>query len=276
MSRFLPGTSIELVRDHRPSFRPRLAVFDFDGTLSLVRGGWTEIMVGMMVEGLSDVPRPPDVPDLRQYVTDFVLELNGRPTIFQMQRYAEEIGRGGGRAEPPAAYHQEYLRRIGACVRERTSRIRAGDASPDDLLVPGSRRLLTELASRGIELTLASGTEIEFVRAEAALLEIAHFFDDRIYGPGHPPQAFSKRRVMDELLHRHGARPETLVGFGDGIVETADVHTLGGTAVGVASDERGRSGEPEHWKRTRLIDAGAHVIVPDYRHVDELLKHLDV
>ena len=32
------------------------ALFDFDGTLSLIREGWQDIMVPMMVEKLMDTP----------------------------------------------------------------------------------------------------------------------------------------------------------------------------------------------------------------------------
>ena len=65
--------------------------------------------------------------------------------------------------------------------------------------------------------------------------------------------------------HDHGAfrglnAPYLLFGFGDGFVEIENIKQLGG----VASDEEHRSGRVEEWKRTRLIQAGADAIVPDY------------
>ena len=42
-------------------------------------------------------------------------------------------------------------------------------------------------------------------------------------------------------------------------------------AIGVASNEDTREGVNE-WKRRRLIEAGADLIVPDYRHLDPLLR----
>ncbi len=51
-SRFLPGTSIEIVREVDRAARFRHVLFDFDGTLSLIREGWPEVMVPMMVEVL--------------------------------------------------------------------------------------------------------------------------------------------------------------------------------------------------------------------------------
>ena len=50
----LPGSYIEIVREIEDRPVPRHVLFDFDGTLSLVREGWPEVMVPMMVEVLSD------------------------------------------------------------------------------------------------------------------------------------------------------------------------------------------------------------------------------
>jgi len=265
---------LEVIRPLPRRHPPRVAVFDFDGTLSLIRGGWVDVMVGMMVEQLVSLPKADDEATLRSRVRHFVLDLNGQPTIFQMQQFVDEIRRAGGEPAAPEAYHREYLRRLGVRVEERKAAIRSGSVSSDDLLVPGSCALLKALCDRGVELTLASGTEIEFVREEAAVLRIDHFFGDRIHGPGENPRAFSKLSVMQEVLARHQVGGEALVGFGDGVVETENAHFLGGVAIGVASDEMERSGEPVAWKRTRLIDAGAHVIVPDYSALGELLAWL--
>lgn len=55
-----------------------------------------------------------------------------------------------------------------------------------------------------------------------------------------------------------------MIGIGDGVVETIDMAELGGFTIGVASDEVARSGKLEVWKRDRLVESGAHLIVPDY------------
>ena len=44
--------------------------------------------------------------------------------------------------------------------------------------------------------------------------------------------------------------------------------------MGVASDEAGRSGKPDPWKRERLIGVGADLIIPDYRDWRLLLGYL--
>lgn len=275
MSYFPPETNIEIIRPRIPSRPPLLAVFDFDGTLSLIRGGWTDIMVGMMAEGLTDLRRGDESDSaLRELIRRFVLDLNGSPTIFQMERYAREITDRGGRARPAIDYHREYLRRLGERVAERKQSIASGATTPADHVVPHAHALLTELAQRGCELTLASGTEIEFVREEARVLQIDGYFAGRIFAPGAMPKTFSKRDVMEELLQRHSVAGSALVGFGDGVVETRAVRELGGVAIGVACDESLRDGRVDPRKRQELVDAGADAIIPDYRDVAALWQWL--
>ena len=52
---YLNNTSIELVRAVDGK-NIRHAVLDFDGTLSLIRDGWQNVMVPMMVEILAQTP----------------------------------------------------------------------------------------------------------------------------------------------------------------------------------------------------------------------------
>ncbi|HUQ72055.1 MAG TPA: HAD family hydrolase [Planctomycetaceae bacterium] len=275
MTSTLPGTSIEIVRPLNLTEPPSLAVFDFDGTLSLIRGGWTDIMVGMMFERLRELRRSDESDDaLQELIRRYVLDLNGSPTIFQMERYAREITDRGGTAEPAIHYHHEYLRRLGERVEERKSSIRAGQTTVADHAVPDAHRFLSDIQQRGWEITLASGTEIEFVREESAILKIDGFFGERVFAPGAKPQAFSKRAVMEDLLHRQGVTGEALVGFGDGVVETRAVTELGGVAVGIACDETHRDGRVDPRKRQELIAAGAAVIIPDYRDGAALLNLL--
>ena len=46
----LPGTAVEIVRAPPRHEPPRHVLFDFDGTLSLIREGWPDVMIPMMVE----------------------------------------------------------------------------------------------------------------------------------------------------------------------------------------------------------------------------------
>jgi len=63
------------------------------------------------------------------------------------------------------------------------------------------------------------------------------------------------------------------VAFGDGFVEIEDTVRVGGIGIGVATNEAERAGIDE-WKRTRLIQAGADVIVPDFREHAALVAYL--
>ena len=78
LTRTIPGTAIEIVRPRAPGPAPEHALFDFDGTLSLIREGWTEIMVPMMVAILLPVARRDESPaSIEALVRDFVGELTG-------------------------------------------------------------------------------------------------------------------------------------------------------------------------------------------------------
>lgn len=265
----------EFIRTVRCEEPLRAAVFDFDGTLSLIRSGWVEIMVDLMMNVLQPLPGTSESEDdLQDYVTDFILNLNGRPTIYQMDYLVREASQRGGAPETAATYTQQFLDLLSNKAQQRIASLLSGELSPDDLLVPGSRALLNDLVSRGVKLTLASGTAEVNVRQEAALLKIDHYFEGRIHGPGEDPRQFSKLSVMQQMLASKGYRGAELIGFGDGFVEIESVKQLGGIAVGCATDEEHRSGHVEEWKRTRLIQAGADVIVPDYLNWPRLAAQL--
>ena len=55
-----------------------------------------------------------------------------------------------------------------------------GTVSPEKYLVPGARELVLALRERGLELYLASGTDQDYMREEARLLDIAPLFQRRL------------------------------------------------------------------------------------------------
>src|SRR5207253_85904 len=133
--------------------------------------------------------------------------------------------------------------------------------------------LLAELQRRGLALYLASGTDLEYVREEARLLGLDHYFGEHIYGALDDYHNFSKKMVIERILQQHGLCGEELLGFGDGFVEIEEVKRVGGVAVAVASDEVKRRGI-NAWKRRRLVQAGADVVIPEYRRRERLLRFL--
>lgn len=258
-----------------PGFRsrPRIShvLFDFDGTLSLIREGWPQVMVPMFVELLPALPNESEAAR-RQLCFEDIMRLNGKQTIYQMIQLAERIKERGRTPQEPLWYKHEYLRRLEERIRHRTDGLRKGDFKPDDFLVFGARQLLELLQQRGVTLYLASGTDEPFVKTEAGLLEVTRYFGRHIYGALDDYQQFSKKMVIERILRENRIAGEQLLSFGDGYVEIQNTREVGGLAVAVASDEANNgSGRFDEWKRQRLLGVGADIVVPDFRDAGPLL-----
>jgi len=273
-TQFLPGTTVEIIRPVDRAVRPQHVLFDFDGTLSLIREGWPQVMVPMMVEELLATGTDERPEALERLVFGFVMELNGKQTIYQMIRLAEEIRRRGGRPEDPLVYKKRYHARLMDRIADRREALRSGRLRPEEMLVPHAYEILDLLQQRGAVLYLASGTDEHYVVEEAQLLGLDRYFGPRIYGARDDYKTFSKARVIGRILEEHRVGGSSLVGFGDGYVEIQNIKEAGGAAVAVASDEAGRSGQPDAWKRERLIGVGADIVIPDYRHGRQLVAYL--
>ncbi len=264
---------IEIIRPDHDRGRFRSVVFDFDGTLSLIREGWPQVMIPLMVEVLRETGTAESEAELTAAVEEFVMRLNGRQTIYQMIQLAEEVRRRGGRPLDPLIYKHRYHDRLMARIRGRRAALASGAAAPEEWTVPGAHALLEALSQRGLTLYLASGTDLNYVREEAQLLNLTRFFGLRIYGALDDYQNFSKKLVIERILREHNLHGAELLGFGDGFVEIEEVKRAGGVAVAVASDEVRRSGV-DAWKRNRLVQAGADLVVPEYRRHEQLLNYL--
>ncbi len=191
-----------------------------------------------------------------------------------MIRLAEEVAQRGGQPADPLHYKQQYHDRLMQRIAHRHQRLQRGELAPQELLVPASLELLQALRERGAVLYLASGTDEHYVRQEADLLGLTPFFGEHVYGAQDDYQNFSKAQVIERILSQHQVDGATLLGFGDGYVEIQNIKAVGGIAVAVASDESQRSGQPDAWKRDRLIGVGADLVIPDYRHWRTLVAYL--
>ena len=134
-------------------------------------------------------------------VEDFVWRLTGKQTIYQMIELADQIrdarrpaARSAGIQEdvpgPPARAHPPPPG--GASSRQGLAR-----------KIPGSRRAgaaAKRCARAGSTLYLASGTDQEYMREEAGLLDVARYFDGGVYGALDDYRSFSKQ-------HPHRADP---------------------------------------------------------------------
>ena len=240
-------------------------VFDFDGTLSLIREGWPEVMLPMFEELLPPV-NGDGTASVRAMLLDDIMTLNGRQTIFQMMKFAERVNERGGVALDPLEYKREYLRRLDVRIQSRVERLASGDAEPVEFLLHGSITLLDCLESRGWNLYLASGTDEPFVKREAELLGLGRYFGERVYGAQDDYMSFSKKQVIERILRENNVDGDQLLVLGDGYVEIEDGKNVGGFAVAVASDEaHNGAGKFDEWKLNRLLGVGADIAVPDYR-----------
>ena len=252
----------------------RSVLFDFDGTLSLIREGWQEVMVSFMTEILHTLDPCSPEEELRTYVSEYVTRLTGKQTIYQMIQLADEVRVRGGDPEDPLVYKHLYHDRLWERIQDRIEGLRSGGYRPDDWLVPGSLAILENLRDRGIQMFLASGTDEVFVKREADLLGLTPYFDGRIYGAQDQYRLFSKKMVIQRVLSEENLKGSEFVGFGDGYVEIENTKEVGGVAVGVATEERLRSGIIDQWKHERLITAGADVIIPDFAEQERVVAYL--
>ena len=273
VSHYLPGTDIEIITASIELGRIRHALFDFDGTISLIRQGWQDVMIPMMVEILLATSTGESEAALTRITTDFVTRLTGRQTVYQMIQLAVEVQQRGEVPLDPLEYKHEYLRRLWTRVEGRVADLKSGRCSREEMVVPGATNALELIWAHGVSCYLASGTDRPYVLDEADALGLMPYFGEHVYGALDDYRSFSKRMVIERILSTNGLSGAELVSFGDGFVEIEDTKAVGGIAVGVASNEAERKGV-DAWKRQRLIEAGADVIIPDFREHGALMAYL--
>lgn len=270
---FLPGTQIEIIQPAALG-RIRFALFDFDGTVSLLREGWQDIMAPVCVEMIAG--DGPITPEIEQAVRVMIDETTGIQTIFQMERLAEMVRDFGrvpeSRILDPAAYKQIYLNRLMVPVRARLERLASGALTREAACVRGVHRFLELVRARVDGMYVFSGTDQDDVRNECARVGAAEFFDE-IWGALPSVEEYSKEKVIRDLIARHDLHGTEVLAVGDGPVELRNVKDAGGIALGVCSDEaRGHGWDLD--KRERLIRAGADLLVPDFAEAEALIAHL--
>jgi phosphoglycolate phosphatase len=274
---FLASSHIEIISPDIRRGQVRSTLFDFDGTLSLIREGWQGVMIPMMVDILQGLNTEETEQELTAAVTEFVDRLTGKQTIYQMIELCTQIEKRGGAPLDPLEYKRRYLDRLWTRIEHRVVGLKNGSLSPADMVVPGTFDVLDHLKRLGVVCYLASGTDQPYVLDEAQVLGLTPYFHDqgeaRIYGARDEYRLFDKALVIADILRTHCLSGSQLLTFGDGFVEIEETKAVGGIAVGVASDEVNRQGISE-WKRNRLIQAGADIIIPDFREQARLLDYL--
>lgn len=262
--------AFELRSDSVIPEKTRHVLFDFDGTLSLLRTGWPEVMLSMFMEL---IPRTRNDNALEELLYNDIIRLNGKQTIYQMFQFAERVSERGGTPADPLWYKHEYQRRLSEKISTRLKELESGAAVPEKYLVRGALRFLEELHKADAKLYLASGTDIDYVRKESALLGIDIFFEPHLYGALDDYTGFSKKLVIDKIISDNNIQGSELLSFGDGFVEITNTKEAGGFAVAVASDENNNGGGRfDEWKYERLKAAGADMVIPDFQDVPALIK----
>jgi phosphoglycolate phosphatase-like HAD superfamily hydrolase len=161
-------------------------------------------------------------------------------------------------------------------VNEREKKLKRGELSIDDFTLKGAVPFLHKLHSAGVRLYLVSGTDYGDVKREAAVLGYDHLFEERIYGAVGDITKEAKKIVLDRILDTFGeSASEKVATFGDGPVEIRETRKRKGLTIGIASNELKRFGLNEK-KRTRLIKAGADIIIPDFSQYKDLISLLNI
>lgn len=251
----------------------RHALFDFDGTISVLRQGWEEVMIPVMVESICGETQA--TPEIEQEVADYVDRSTGILTILQMQWLAEAVQRFGRVPNPRSAaeYKAIYLRRLMQAVGQRIAEIEQGRVKPAERVLAGALEFLSSLRSRGVRMYAASGTDHADVVHEAEVLGAAQYFDGGIYGALDEIEAHSKERIIQRILDDHQLSGAELLVVGDGPVEIREAHARQAIALGVASDEVARQGWNQH-KVKRLTVANADLLVADFSRPERLVDFL--
>ena len=283
-AKYLKNTEVEIINKWKEKPNIKHAIFDHDGTISTLREGWELIMKPMMTKAILG-DKYYDANDslyrkVSLMVNEYIDKTTGIQTLAQMNGLLDLIREFDCVPEEKmlnaSGYKQLYNDELLKMVVERETKFRNGELCLEDLTLKNVIPFLQYLHDSGIKLYLASGTDVEDVISEARVLGYEHLFKGRIYGAVGDVTKEAKKIVLDRILDSIGEDASgEVVTFGDGPVEIRETTKRGWLAVGVASNELRRYGLNEH-KRSRLIKAGADVIIPDFSQFTQLLKLLHI
>lgn len=282
-ARYHNNTEIEICQslDSLNTSEIKNVVFDHDGTISVLRQGWEDVMTGMMIKSITGDKYNKISSGLLQRiskrVTEYIDKSTGVETIVQMEALEDMVKHFGLVSKQNIldsfGYKKEYLRQLASSMSDRIEKFKNNEIDITDLTIKGSVDFISYLNKIGLNLYLASGTDEQDVINEAMILGYAHYFNGGIFGAREKVKNYSKRIVIKEILEKNNLKGHELMVVGDGPVELRECRKNGGIAVGVATDEIRRYGLNKR-KRERLIKGGAHIIIPDFSQYTKLLNIL--
>ena len=261
-------TYLEIIRPCAAPGRLRHAVFDFDGTLALLRAGWQGVMARLFRQELGPLVPPAE---LEAMLAEPIDGMAGRPTLEQMRWLSAALARAGANPLAPEAYLERFRQRLDAVIEQRLMTIESGQTPPSAWCVPGALDFVRELRQRDVICYIASGTAEARVQAEAGWLGLAQHCA-LIWGAeaGHEPEA--KSALLAHLADRYHPGIGEVAVFGDGAPEIAAARAAGAAAIGVTSQELEGPALSQR-KRPYLLSAGADALVPDFSRPLELVGY---
>ena len=254
----------------KPNLNIKAVIFDFDGTISVLRSGWEKVMEDFMLSILSAEKQPSDtlVNEIRQYID----ESTGIQTALQMEWLDKKVKECGINANNKDIwdYKDGYNEMLIKSVNDRLYKLNSGELSRDDYVVMGSIQFLEALKNYNINMYVASGTDDADVKNEVKALGLSGYFKE-VAGAPYRKKDCSKEAVIKNLIKEKNIPGESLMIIGDGKVEISLGKEAGALTLGTATDEINRSGV-NPVKKERLLKAGADAITGDFIELDSVLK----
>ncbi len=279
---YLKNTSVELINLKKTAL-PKVIIFDHDGTISTLRQGWEPIMKEVTLEAIlgnyTETVSREELSRIEDATGEMIEKTTGIQTIIQMHHLRDMVRSFGFVPEKniltPLEYKDIYNQKLLKMVDARVSLFKQKMLNLNDLTIKGSIQFLKMLKSKDIPIYLASGTDQEDVRKEAAVLGYADFFNGGIFGSigdtGNDPKKMVIETIVKELPEN--IKPSECYVFGDGPVEMREAAKRGFTRIGLVSDEKQRFGINTE-KRSRLILGGAQALIPDFSWIPALSEYL--
>ena len=278
-AKYIDGSEIEIALDFPDDLEIQNVILDHDGTISTLREGWEIVMHEVMMEficgsKLTELSTN-EYHRISKKCEKFIDDTTGIQTIVQMQGLREIVIEEGfipeTQVKSAAEYKAIYLDRLMVSVDDRINRFEKGERQICDFTIQGAPELLDALHEKGLTLFLASGTDEDNVVIEANSLGYGDAFNGGIRGSKGNEIGDAKKIVIDRIIEEGNCVGNNLMVIGDGPVEIIEGRRVGALCIGVASDEIRRHGI-NYSKRTRLIKAGAHIIIPDFSQLPILIK----
>ena len=226
-AKYADDSEIELVEPLPRDIQIAHAIFDHDGTLSVLRQGWEAVMEPMMVRAvLGDQFEKADAA-LYQKVLEttrvFIDKTTGIQTLVQMQGLVRLVRDFGFVPESKIldehGYKAIYNDALLKLIHTRVRKLKSGELESKDFQIKNAQPLLEALHRRGVKLYLASGTDEPDVIAEAKAMGYADLFEGRIYGAVGDVNVEAKKIVLERIIRENKLSGHQFMTFGDGPVE---------------------------------------------------------